>query len=474
MSESEDDNVTYAQLKLVTRFVKLCGFKGLMDYDARVSAKDIKNVGTASFDQFAKEIDKLFPVHEINLRRTDFRFTSETLVMNVLRSLLTFVGVRWKSRRTKDTIYISLIPEDEQEQTAAYIQHLNFKDAIADTDATEYILPVEHVVLPHYDRDTVALVFRTSNTKWLLNNIKTLTVHLQEFNGTNRDSLLEGKTYYIFIGGSPVYKGTYSSTHSNIFPVTHVPLRLAKYMETAFVFDVDIPTDLVPCLKLVCKLKTYTCDKTSEEMVIISWEGSNTLRFIANLAGLAYQIQLDDDLRHKTDIFNNSHGSKIVRVLYAKEFYNRIRIPCNTYPISSGIPLKTLSDIKDAFAVVEDAECKFIPSEQVIYVHYSILRGAGDALTSFEILCGDELPQPKISLNGVDIGLATKTETGYAYPKYDHDTCLSAINDGVVEIGNLIPNKQYILKLDRVYINYEARLAICKSPPSTNIKLVAG
>ncbi len=111
-NSDDEKTITSQQLKVVDKFIKTCGFRGLMDYETKISAKNITDEKICKLNDLSHKIDKLFPQHEINLRRTNYIFTSSILVMSILRGLLTYIGIRWKSIRTKKSIYIQLISND--------------------------------------------------------------------------------------------------------------------------------------------------------------------------------------------------------------------------------------------------------------------------------------------------------------------------------------------------------------------------
>ena len=61
--------------------------------------------------------------------------------MNTLRTLLTFIGIRWKSRRVRSNILIKILSDDEQEQVHDMITNVNNQD----DSSSSYKIGREHV-----------------------------------------------------------------------------------------------------------------------------------------------------------------------------------------------------------------------------------------------------------------------------------------------------------------------------------------
>jgi hypothetical protein len=103
-------DVTYEQLALTGEIVKIFGFKGLCDYDTEISSQSVNRQQLYSdLGDMLGKIDSLFPTHDINVRRLSGTVTSITIAMNILRSLLTYCGVPWRTRRKNKTITIKLV-----------------------------------------------------------------------------------------------------------------------------------------------------------------------------------------------------------------------------------------------------------------------------------------------------------------------------------------------------------------------------
>lgn len=106
-------DVSYEQLKLVSEIVKVYGFKGLADYDTEVSSQSIKSDATLdALCSFLSGIKNLFPTHDINVTRLNGIVHNVTTAMNILRSLLTYCGIPWRTRRKNNTVTIKLVDPD--------------------------------------------------------------------------------------------------------------------------------------------------------------------------------------------------------------------------------------------------------------------------------------------------------------------------------------------------------------------------
>lgn len=102
----------HEQVMLVSKIVKVYGFKNLMDYETEVSGKSIKKIPNfyENISSYAREIDLLYHVYEIDVKRINYEITTEILAMNILRSLLSSIGVHFKIRKSDNTIKLSLVP----------------------------------------------------------------------------------------------------------------------------------------------------------------------------------------------------------------------------------------------------------------------------------------------------------------------------------------------------------------------------
>jgi len=107
-------DVTSEQLELVREIVKVYGFKDLTDYATEVSSSSIKKDPDFydNVSKYVSTIGSLFPTHDVNVSRLNGSITNVTTAMSILRSLLTYCGILWRTRRKDKTIAIRLIDKD--------------------------------------------------------------------------------------------------------------------------------------------------------------------------------------------------------------------------------------------------------------------------------------------------------------------------------------------------------------------------
>lgn len=270
-ASSFENDITSAQLKLVSKFVKTCGFKGLMDYETEVSARTLStNLVISKLDKYAKDIDRLFPVHEINLRRTDFKFTSETLAMNILRSLLTFVGVRWNSRRTQSTVFIRLVPEEQYEHTMNLIKDPRIAKPEISTANLTFSEIASECSYPRYQDNFLNIIL---TKKWMQTNTKTLSVSTVSVDGKDCSDLLQGKPYHICCGGYQIFEGKID-IGKNLYPTKYVPFASLFAHELTLIIELtDISQQDIDQLILVFSLVAYNDGKPQEnqDLTSVNW-----------------------------------------------------------------------------------------------------------------------------------------------------------------------------------------------------------
>lgn len=278
-SESEDDmTITSQQLDIVKQFMKVCGFDGLMDYYTKISAKDITDEILVELNKLAPEIDSLFPIHEINLRRTCLKFTTATLVMSVLRNLLTCVGIRWKSTRTKKGIFISLVSDEICDYDRALIAHESYVKNCDDCKPLELNIKCKDIVKNHNKK--YFLSFSTCEYTMLKLNIKKLKI-------TNLPQEMVGMPYYISIGGTYAFSGKLNN--KNLFPTKYIPFSLMSFHEyTIYIYcDTFNPKDIT----LKCQLTPYIDNNkiSINTMLCLPWiaKTSNILKIASGMGGLS-------------------------------------------------------------------------------------------------------------------------------------------------------------------------------------------
>jgi hypothetical protein len=217
------------QVRLVHKIVKLYGFQNLVDYETRVSAKTLAKIPDflKLLSRHARDIDRLFPVHEINLRRTDYVVDNYTFAMNILRSLLTCIFVAWETIRTSDTIYVKLVPKDRMDDHYVQISALDsanepltscgvlraskVRPMIGDTDGSRNLACVEYEI-PSGLREYI------------------LSMQL--------DGFTPGPTYMLVVGGQPVYIVNNMQPDGELLPkgVACFPAKYLVYSSIALRF----------------------------------------------------------------------------------------------------------------------------------------------------------------------------------------------------------------------------------------------
>ena len=117
----------YRELQLLSELIKVYGFKNLMDFETEISAQTLKKLPNFlnKINSFSPKINQLFPINVINLRRTNLKFTTETLALNILKSMLSYCLIPWKTRRTANTVLLSLEPHSLQNRRLNIVSHLN-------------------------------------------------------------------------------------------------------------------------------------------------------------------------------------------------------------------------------------------------------------------------------------------------------------------------------------------------------------
>lgn len=105
-------DVTFEQLSLLSDLVKVYGFKGLSDYETEVSPSNLKRETFQEIAKYLGSIKQLFPTHDVNVARLNGVVNSVTVAMNILRSLLVYCGIPWRTRRKNNTIAMRLVDHD--------------------------------------------------------------------------------------------------------------------------------------------------------------------------------------------------------------------------------------------------------------------------------------------------------------------------------------------------------------------------
>lgn len=240
--EPNELSMNRAQIALVLKVVRIYGFKGLTDYETYVSAKTIANIPDffQRLNALAKDIDHLFPVHEINLRKSDFVVGSYTIAMNMLRTLLTCIHVPWESKRTKDSIYVRLVPLAHAEEHFAQISLGTIDEA---NDITSNLFLEIEKVYPMYmnEGDTVDPVANLACVEYRLSGD-----HRKYIKSICLDGYVPGDTYCLVIGGTVMYIKSGLTEGSELLPagIPCFPLAALDFHDVVFRFtNVDLSFD---------------------------------------------------------------------------------------------------------------------------------------------------------------------------------------------------------------------------------------
>lgn len=303
-TSSEENTITSQQLKIVKKYAKICGFKGLMDYQTKVTAKNITDDVILSLNKLAVEINELFPIHEINLKRTNFKFTSSTLVMSVLRGLLTYVGIRWRSTRTKSSIHISLVPDEECDYDKSVATHAEFINKCVDCKPIIFeVLGKDNVIMP--TKNTYGLLLESKRYPWMKDNVKKLKI-------IDIPTNIIGLNYFLIMGNDIIYSGKLNG--KNIYPVKYIPFRLVMFNNISMYihFDLVDPSSL----KLKFEYTPFMCDnfhKYFESMMTIPWSyPNNILRFFSGMMGPSHSCIVADIEKTYAKCARTSNGKKIL------------------------------------------------------------------------------------------------------------------------------------------------------------------
>lgn len=218
-------DITNEHLSLVSILLKNYGFKGLMDYETEVSATSIRDIPDfyTKLNEHTRTIDRLFPVHDINVRRCNFKIETGTQAMNILRSVLTYVGIPWRSRRTNNTIKLRLVDLDQQEGLIGNIQLNTHLESLRDETVTTHTYPCHRVVNsmlsePYTYRHGYELCYRLTVTGLEDRDISKIQV---------TDMSLLGKAYTIRVGSSPMWCSRIGS--DNLLPMPLLPTSQLRY-----------------------------------------------------------------------------------------------------------------------------------------------------------------------------------------------------------------------------------------------------
>lgn len=276
--------ITSEQVSLVAKIVRIYGFKGLMDYDTEVSASDLKSNPDflLNLNKYTRDIDRLFPVHDINVRRVNYIIENESFAMNILRSLLVYIHVPWESRRTRDTIKIKLVDHMDQENTLNVVEEIEkapLPDTILSATFTEPLMLIPRYNIGGYDG------FININTKHDILSLKILS------------KTLHGYEYGLTIGGAIQYYGRI--TDDSILPAKYLPMSHIKYLKLG-IYIFNVQPSITECLECEYTYE-YVLNSHRAESGTINWpslcwalpdsidrckDGLTTLNYLSGMASI--------------------------------------------------------------------------------------------------------------------------------------------------------------------------------------------
>jgi hypothetical protein len=239
--------VTNDHIKLVSILVKIYGFKNLLDYDTEISANTLEknNDFLTEINKYTHKIDNLFPVHEINLRRVEYKIETEKFAMNVLRSMLTYVQIPWESKRTTNTVFVKLVPIDIQNNILNQIQEI--ENIIENTNEYEYI-EINNILFNSISYDTFSIEISLNNS--IPYTIDKLIITNKEF---------YGKKYSLTCGGNDICVGIIKKNTNLFFNNEFLPISYLKYnLCSIIIYDLDTFPEILN-IKYRKHMTQYNC-----------------------------------------------------------------------------------------------------------------------------------------------------------------------------------------------------------------------
>jgi hypothetical protein len=439
-SDSGDNvTITSQQLDIVKKFMKVCGFNGLMDYHTKISAKDITNEILIELNKLASKIDSLFPIHEINLRRTGLKFTTATLVMSVLRNLLTYVGIRWKSYRNKKGIFISIVSDEICEYDRTCIEHLEYVKKCDDCEALKFSVKCKNIAKTH-DK-TYYLFLDSSSFGWMKLDIKKLKI-------TNLPKEMKGLYYHIFIGCRHVFTGTLDN--KNLFPTKYIPFSKMGFHCVHIIIYCDKfnPTNIM----LTFDLTPYIDNNRIpiDNVLCLPWfaKTNNILRIISGMGGLSktpddFYIEYSKHVDNKK-VLDLKNAEKIS---FPNPYWKNCDTNTDHYMDNFKLKHHDMYDIVDEIVyyyqfTTTDTKYKIYLDSNFIYYSISSLQ-----------LMNDPQKHAKFTYYFIN---ADETKKKHDYDKNESFNFMTIIDkDPIVhkclyiKVSNLEKNKQYTLKVNQ-------------------------
>ncbi len=304
---SDDDRtITSQQVDVVKKYIKICGFKGFADYTTKFCAKNVTEQMMRELDKLSDTINDLFPTYEVNLKRTSNRFTSSSLVMSVLRTLLTYIGIRWKSTRTKSSIYIMLVSDEICNFDKCAIKHAEYAKECIDCKALNFTVDSKKHIVETMDGYKL-FILNSMENKWMKLNTKKL-----KLTGCTTEML--GCDYFILGGGSIIHNGKINN--KNLYPVKYIPFMQTVYHDITLIINCGKKSiDSLLTFELTPYKPPSDFDFNEDAMIDIPWVYPETiLRMCSGMMGLSRETPFKDTIikYYIDDIETTADGKKIL------------------------------------------------------------------------------------------------------------------------------------------------------------------
>ncbi len=129
-------DITNYHFDYINNMVKVLGFNNLIDYNKRISNKDLKSRETEICNEFNASLEvfkKLFPQEGFDLRKIDSSFKNINQVLGFVKKILHYLHINWKCERFKGTPTIQLVEHNDLYDK--YVSKLSKKLPVADIDS---------------------------------------------------------------------------------------------------------------------------------------------------------------------------------------------------------------------------------------------------------------------------------------------------------------------------------------------------
>lgn len=118
---NKDKKYNYEQIEYVNDLLHIFGFKGLHDYETKISLNNINDKIINKINKNMDKFKKFFPTKEFNLSRKKFKIDSKLLALAFLKKCLTHIGANFENIRKNGIIFMRLKPINKM--LLMYIEH---------------------------------------------------------------------------------------------------------------------------------------------------------------------------------------------------------------------------------------------------------------------------------------------------------------------------------------------------------------